>query len=219
MGLKLITEFADPQSMQIIKEQDDVTKEIRSIKIQGPFLQAEVKNKNGRRYSRDLLEREVRKFNTEKISRKRALGELDHPPTPMVGLDRVSHMIESLMMDGNDGIGIARLMDTPMGKIAKSLILEGASIGVSTRGVGSVGEGGKVNNDFKLITIDLVADPSAPGAFVEGILENKEYIIDGDRIVEISVETFENEVKKNKPGSKQILDALQTFLNDVKGRL
>ena len=149
-----IREFVDHQSLELICEEKEG--QPSTYKIKGPFLQAEVKNKNGRIYGQSLLEREVGVFNKEKIKENRAYGELDHPPTPTVNLQNVSHMIESLVMEGNDGIGIAKILDTPNGRIVETLLKAGAKPGVSTRGVGSL-NGSKVNDDFKLITVDVVA--------------------------------------------------------------
>jgi hypothetical protein len=168
-GLKLLREFIDYKDLKIIQEDSKVgCANSKNIRIEGPFLQAESENKNKRRYTKDLLEREIKRFNEEKISKNRALGELDHPPTPQINLDRVSHKIEKLVMEGNLGMGSAKLLDTPMGKIAKTLVIEGIILGISTRGVGTIDEkSGYVNDDFQLITADIVSDPSAPKAFGE----------------------------------------------------
>jgi len=208
----LITEYIEHQDLDIVCEQDDNGK-AKAFRIKGPFLQAEVKNRNGRIYEKNLLMREVECFNKEKIKEKRSFGELDHPPSPTVNLERVSHLIESLSMEGNNGIGVAKILDTPKGRIAHTLLEAGTKLGVSTRGVGSL-NGPKVNDDFKLITVDIVADPSAPDAFVDGILENKEFIINNNRIVEKAVDTLENNVKKN--GSREIAAAFSDFLDNIK---
>lgn len=213
--MKLIVEHRDINELEILTEEVGESKK-KVYKIKGPFLEAVTKNRNGRVYSQELIEREVSRYNKEKVQTKRSIGELDHPPTPTLNLERVSHIIESLEMQDNVGIGCARILDTPMGKIATSLLEQGVKLGVSTRGVGSL-QGSKVNDDYHLICVDLVADPSAPSAFVEGILENKEYIINGDSIVETAVEKLEKEVSQK--GSKVIYEAMQELLNDIKKNL
>ena len=162
--------------------------------IQGVFLQGEIKNRNGRVYPIDILEREVSRYTTENISKNRALGELGHPEGPTVNLDRASHKIESLVREGNNYIGKAKLLDTPMGQIAKSLLDEGVSLGVSSRGVGSLREMGGANyvrDDYQLATAaDIVADPSAPDAFVEGIMEGKEWVWDNGLLKEQEISSI-----------------------------
>lgn len=151
--------------------------------ISGIFMQAEKKNRNGRVYPFDILNKEVSRYNNEYVTKNRAFGELGHPDSPTINLDRVSHMITSLHPDGNNIIGKAKILDTPNGKIVKSLLDGGASLGVSTRGVGSLKPHNGyqlVQDDFHLATAaDIVADPSAPEAFVRGIMEGKEWILDG----------------------------------------
>ena len=162
--------------------------------IQGVFLQGEIKNRNGRVYPIDILEREVGRYTTENISKNRALGELGHPEGPTVNLDRASHKIESLVREGNNYIGKAKILDTPMGQIAKSLLGEGVSLGVSSRGVGSLREMGGANyvrDDYQLATAaDIVADPSAPDAFVEGIMEGKEWVWDNGLLKEQEISSI-----------------------------
>lgn len=209
--MKLLMEYTSMEDLQVLTEDTEDSKKV--YKIKGPFLQSEIKNRNGRIYSKTILEREVGKFQ-DKIKSKRALGELDHPPSPTVNLDRVSHLIEDLKMEDKNGVGIAKLLDTPKGAIAQTLVKEGILLGVSTRGVGTL-KGDKVNEDYKLITIDIVADPSAPNAFVDGILENKEFIItEGGQIVEKAVEKLEDHIKKY--GSKEIREAMSEFLNNIR---
>lgn len=161
-----------------------ITEEVNGKKvnfIEGIFMQAEKQNRNGRVYPRHVLSKEVERYNKDYVSKNRAFGELGHPDSPTINLDRVSHMITSLRPDGNNFIGKAKILDTPNGKIVKSLLDGGASLGVSTRGVGSLKEtnGYKlVQDDFHLATAaDIVADPSAPEAFVQGIMENAEWIL------------------------------------------
>jgi hypothetical protein len=173
--MKLITEQIE--SIEVLTEEKNGKK---SLYISGPFLQAEVTNRNGRCYPFPILEREVKKYTDKFIAQGRALGELGHPEGPSVNLDRASHMITSLKAEGNNFMGKAKILDTPMGNIAKSLLDEGVKLGVSSRGVGSLVErnGVKyVGDDFMLSTAaDIVADPSAPDAFVQGIMEGKEWV-------------------------------------------
>jgi hypothetical protein len=149
--------------------------------IEGPFLQSEVVNRNGRKYMKESMAREVERYTSEYINKNRAFGELGHPDTPSINLDRVSHLTVGLRQEGNDWIGKAKILDTPMGNIVKSLIEGGAQIGVSSRGMGSLKNVNGINivqDDFHLATAaDIVADPSAPNAFVQGIMEGKEWMM------------------------------------------
>ena len=177
--MKLITE--EVSKVKFITEGKGAKKKMY---IEGVFLQGDIKNRNGRMYPVNTLSREVNRYNESFIKKGRALGELGHPDGPTVNLDRVSHKITSLRQEGRNFVGKAQLLDTPMGKIAKSLIDEGVTLGVSSRGIGSLKtttEGYKVvGEDFMLATAaDIVADPSAPDAFVSGIMEGKEWIWDG----------------------------------------
>ena len=177
--MKLITE--EISNVQVITEK---YKGKKRLCIEGTFLQAEIKNRNGRMYPLSTLSNEVKRYNEAFIGKGRALGELGHPEGPTVNLDRVSHKITSLVQEGDNFKGKAKLLETPMGKIAKSLLSEGVMLGVSSRGVGSLKEdhtGTKVvGEDFQLATAaDIVADPSAPDAFVNGIMEGKEWVWDG----------------------------------------
>ena len=177
--MKLITE--EVQKVKFIVEGKGGNKKMY---IEGVFLQGDIKNRNGRMYPVNTLSREVNRYNESFIKKGRALGELGHPDGPTVNLDRVSHKITSLRQEGRNFVGKAQLLDTPMGKIAKSLIDEGVTLGVSSRGIGSLkttNEGYKVvGEDFMLATAaDIVADPSAPDAFVSGIMEGKEWIWEG----------------------------------------
>ena len=166
--------------------------------IEGVFLQAEISNKNGRKYPFRTLEREVAKYDESYIRKGRALGELGHPDGPSINLDKVSHKIESLRAEGNNFIGRAKILDTPMGNIAKSLLDEGVSLGVSSRGMGSLRqeEGcNVVQDDFMLATAaDIVADPSAPDAFVDGIMEGKEWVWDNGLLKESAIVQIKQEI-------------------------
>ncbi len=187
--MKLITEQIE--EVKFLTEENNGKK---NHYIQGVFLQGEIKNRNGRVYPIDILEREVGRYTTENISKNRALGELGHPEGPTVNLDRASHKIESLVREGNNYIGKAKILDTPMGQIAKSLLGEGVSLGVSSRGVGSLREMGGANyvrDDYQLATAaDIVADPSAPDAFVEGIMEGKEWVWDNGLLKEQEISSI-----------------------------
>ena len=181
----------------------------KNYKIRGTFLQADVKNRNGRIYPMAILEQEVGRYNKNFIQKKRAFGELGHPDGPTVNLERVSHMITSLHPDGKNFIGEAKIIDTPYGKIVKNLIDEGAKLGVSSRGMGSLEprNGAQVvRKDFYLATAaDIVADPSAPNAFVEGIMEGKEWVWDNGIVREVEIEAYKKalEHKTKDLGEKQ----------------
>jgi hypothetical protein len=174
--MKLIKEINETVSY-LVEESDGK----KSLHIEGPFLVSEKKNRNGRLYEFNTMRKEVARYTEEYINKHRAFGELGHPESPSINLDRVSHMITSLKEDGQQWIGKAKILDTPMGNIAKSLIEGGAQLGVSSRGMGSLKNVNGVNvvqPDFYLATAaDIVADPSAPGAFVQGIMEGKEWML------------------------------------------
>jgi hypothetical protein len=185
--LKLFSESVEDLEF-ITEAKDDGGK---NYKIKGIFMQADIKNRNGRIYPMEVLEKEVSRYNKSFISEKRAFGELGHPDGPTVNLERVSHLVTSLTPDGKNFIGEAKIMETPMGKIVKNLMDEGAKLGVSSRGMGSLDQKNGANyvrNDFYLATAaDIVADPSAPNAFVEGIMEGKEWVWDNGIIRESEI--------------------------------
>ena len=174
----------------------------KNYKIRGIFLQSDLRNRNGRVYPKDILDKEVKRYNAEFINKKRAFGELGHPDGQTVNLERVSHMITKLYPDGANFIGEAKIMNTPYGKIVKGLIDEGAQLGVSSRGMGSLEQRGGANyvkDDFYLATAaDIVADPSAPDAFVEGIMENKEWIWNNGVLVEKNIDAWKREIEGAK---------------------
>ena len=216
--MKLITE--EISQVKFITEKKNGGKKLY---IEGVFLQGGIKNRNGRMYPVDILENEVRRYTKTFVSQGRALGELGHPEGPTVNLDRVSHKITSLVREGNNFRGKAQLLSTPMGKIASSLIDEGVKLGVSSRGVGSLRESSNgckmVGEDFQLATAaDIVADPSAPDAFVDGIMEGKDWIWDGGVLREkfaektykqINTLTSSRELQENK------LRLFQDFLGNL----
>jgi len=191
--MKLITEQIE--AVEFLIEENGSKK---NHFIEGIFLQSDIKNRNGRVYPMNVLEKEVQRYTESYISKDRALGELGHPEGPTVNLDRVSHKIVSLQKEGSNFIGKAKILDTPMGKIAKSLIDEGVKLGVSSRGVGSLQEKSGVNyvrDDFMLATAaDIVADPSAPDAFVEGIMEGKEWVWNNGILTERHISSIKKEL-------------------------
>jgi len=195
--MKLISEEISNAEMLV-----EETNGKKNYKIKGVFLQSDIKNRNGRIYENDILTKEVDRYSKEFIDKKRAFGELGHPDGPTVNLERVSHMITSLKPEGKNFIGEAKIMDTPYGKIVKGLIDEGAQLGVSSRGMGSlVTKNGAnyVGKDFYLATAaDIVADPSAPDAFVEGIMENKEWVWDNGVIKAQDIEEYKEHIQEAK---------------------
>ena len=215
--MKLITE--EIQNAEYIVEESKDGK--KNYAIKGIFMQADVKNRNGRVYPQEVLQREVVRYNREFINKNRAFGELGHPEGPTVNLERVSHMIKSLYPDGKNFMGEAKVLDTPYGKIVKNLIDEGAKLGVSSRGMGTLYQRGGANyvkDDFYLATAaDIVADPSAPDAFVEGIMEGKEWGWDNGRLKEQAISELKLQVLKAK--REQIADVkarvFESFLKNL----
>ena len=192
--MKLITEKIEDARIVITEGKNGK----RNTFIEGVFLQAEICNRNGRMYPMRTMEREVQKYNENFVKTGRALGELGHPDGPTINLDRASHLITSLQREGNNFVGKARLLETPMGKIAKQLLDEGVKLGVSSRGLGSIKEenGVKiVGEDFMLATAaDIVADPSAPDAFVNGIMEGKEWVWTNGNIAESKIDEIKRRI-------------------------
>ena len=207
--MKLITETIE--DIEVLTEAN--TKGGKDYKIRGVFMQADIKNRNGRVYPVATLSKEVARYTTEYINKRRAFGELGHPDGPTVNLERVSHMITSLKPEGKNFVGEAKIMDTPYGKIVKNLIDEGAQLGVSSRGMGSIqssSQGNVVGKDFYLATAaDIVADPSAPDAFVEVIMECKEWVWDNGVLKSKSIEEYKSEIEK----------ARRTELAEVKSKV
>lgn len=207
----LITEQFENVSPLIVEGVDGKPK---THYIEGIMMQAETVNRNGRKYPSTILMNETKRYTKELISEKRAFGELNHPAGPTVNLDRVSHMITELKEQGNDVYGKAKILNTPMGNIVKSLIDEGARLGVSTRGMGSlkkISENyNEVQDDFMLSAIDIVADPSAPHAFVNGILEGKQWIWDNGILKESQINEYKRAIKRI-PARKLEEDTLLLF--------
>ena len=214
--MKLITE--NIESVELITEEKDGEKKLY---IEGVFLQSEVKNRNGRVYPFKVLDNEVKRYHEEYIKPGRALGELGHPDGPTVNLDRVSHRIVSLKAEGNNFIGKAHILDTPNGKIAKSLLGEGVKLGVSSRGMGTLDKQEGVSyvmDDFMLATAaDIVADPSAPDAFVNGIMEGKEWVWSNGILKEQTVDKYQQAIKSASKGEleEKTLKVFEHFLSSL----
>ena len=214
--MKLITETIE--NVEVITEGKGADKKLY---IEGVFLQSEIKNRNGRMYPFSVLEKEVNRYNEEYVQTSRALGELGHPDGPTVNLDRVSHRITSLKAEGNNFIGRAQIMNTPMGNIARSLLEDGVKLGVSSRGMGSIDKRedcGVVMDDFMLATAaDIVADPSAPDAFVNGIMEGKEWAWDNGILKETKVAKYQrymdNATRRNL--EERTLEVFNDFLTGL----
>jgi hypothetical protein len=214
--MKLITE--NIEDIKILTEEKDGKK---NLYIEGVFLQSEIKNRNGRIYPFKVLEKEVSRYNEEYVKTGRALGELGHPDGPTVNLDRVSHRITSLKVEGNNFIGKAQILATPMGNIARSLLEEGVKLGVSSRGMGSIDRQEHANyvmDDFMLATAaDIVADPSAPDAFVNGIMEGKEWVWDNGILQEKTVAKYQRHINESsrKELEARTLQVFEHFLSNL----
>lgn len=215
--MKLITETIE--DIKVITEEKGGRK---NLYIEGVFLQADLKNRNGRMYPMETLNREVGSYNENYVAKGRALGELGHPDSPTINLDRVSHKIVSLRAEGTNFIGKAQILETPMGKIAKSLLESGVTLGVSSRGIGSIEEKNGINvvkDDFMLSTAaDIVADPSAPDAFVQGIMEGREWIWNNGMLEEKVINSYKQAI--NRASSNQLterkLQVFESFLRNIK---
>ena len=194
--MKLITEFTDNASLSCLVEKKENGE--KNYVIEGVFAQTDKKNRNGRLYPKPIMEKAVAKYDQEQISKKRAVGELNHPEGPTVNLDKVSHLITELKFEGNDVVGKAQILETPMGKIVKGLLDGGVQLGVSTRGMGSLeNRNGAmvVKDDFILSTVDIVQDPSAPEAFVNGIMEGVDWVWNNGVLCPQVIEKMETEIK------------------------
>jgi hypothetical protein len=214
--MKLITEVNE--SIKIITEGKGANK---SHFIEGVFLQAEMQNRNGRVYPIEILENEVERYNDSFVRQNRAFGELGHPDGPQINLERVSHMIKELYRDGTNFIGKAKIMETPYGKIVKNLIDEGAKLGVSSRGLGTLKEVNgvsTVNSDFKLSTAaDIVADPSAPDAFVRGIMESREWVYESGILKAVEIDNYKRQISRasSRKLEETALNAFKDFLRKL----
>lgn len=214
--MKLIKEIS--QELKYLTEATESGK--KGMYIEGIFMQTEKENKNGRVYRKGIMEKELDRYQ-QLIAEKRSLGELGHPPNPTINLNQVSHLITKLKFEGNDIVGRAKILDTPMGKIAQNFIEEGVRLGVSSRGLGSLKEVNGVNevqDDFHLATVDIVADPSAPEAFVQGIMESAEWILENGVWKTIQVEKAQAIVKKAPKADldKVKLQIFESFLRNIK---
>lgn len=213
--MKLITEVT--QELNYLTE--DKAGGGKNVFIEGIFMQSNKENRNGRIYPRNIMEKEVERYQAL-IDSKRSLGELGHPSNPTINLNTVSHLITELKFDGDNVIGKAKVLDTPMGKIAKNFIEEGVSLGVSSRGLGSLKEKNgvmEVQDDFHLATVDIVADPSAPDAFVQGIMENVDWILNNGVWTQIQVDKAQNIIRKTsaKDLEETKLKMLEAFLTSM----
>lgn len=223
--MKLISELVTEQ-VKLLVEEDSDDKEKKNYFIEGVFLQGNLKNRNGRVYPMEVLDKEVERYNKEYIEKNRAYGELGHPQGPTINLERVSHMVKGLEKQGDNYIGKAKIMDTPYGNIVKNLMNEGAMLGVSSRGMGSLKDNKgvmEVQDDFYLATAaDIVADPSAPDAFVRGVMEGVEWVMDPDaglRMIKVADET-QKQVKKMsvKQIEEQKLAIFDNYLKSLLGK-
>jgi len=213
--MKLITEVTE--DIQYISEEKNGK---RHLYIEGVFLQSNITNRNNRSYPKEIMRAEVDRYRTEQIDKKRAMGELGHPEGPTLNLDRVSHMITGLKESGDNWVGKAKILDTPYGKIVKNLIDEGAKLGVSSRGMGSLEprrDMHVVKDDFYLATAaDIVADPSAPSAFVEGIMEGKEWVWNNGVVREVDIAEYRNDLsKKTKDREEKHIKVFENFMSKL----
>ena len=219
--MKLISEFTETNLECLIEKRENGDK---NFVIEGVFAQADKKNRNGRVYPKPIMERAVGKYVQEQVSKKRAVGELNHPEGPTVNLDKVSHLITDLKLEGNDVIGKAQILDTPMGKIVKGLLEGGVQLGVSTRGMGSLENRNGVayvKDDFILSTVDIVQDPSAPDAFVNGIMEGVDWVWNNGILEPQVIEDMETEIK-NAPkaySSAVQIREFKNFLSLIKSKI
>ena len=207
--MKLIAEYTESNVECFVEAKNNGEK---NYLIAGVFAESEKKNRNGRVYPKAIMEKAVDKYVTEQVRTKRSVGELNHPDGPTVNLDKVSHLITDLKMEGNDVVGRAQILDTPNGKIVKGLLDGGVQLGVSTRGMGSLAKNGDtmvVKDDYLLNTIDIVQDPSAPGAFVNGIMEGVEWVWNNGALVEAHVADLKKKFDVKKHQRQVNLEALE----------
>jgi len=212
--MKLISEYVDNQLNYLTEEKDGKKQYV----IEGIFMQADQKNRNGRIYPKAIMEKAVDKYMAEQVSKGRAVGELNHPDGPTINLDKVSHKITELRWEGNNIVGKAQILDTPMGQIVKGLMEGGVQLGVSSRGMGSlVNKGGVnyVNDDFMLATVDIVQDPSAPDAFVNGIMEGVDWFFEDGVLKAQEIEQFETEIKESVSSPEMEMKAFKDFLSKL----
>ena len=215
--MRLIAEYTE-DNLEVLTEAKEGGG--KKYSIEGVFMSAEQKNRNGRIYPRNVMESAVDKYNVEQVQKGRAVGELNHPDGPQINLDKVSHRITDLKWEGNDVVGKALILDTPMGKIVKGLVEGGVKLGVSSRGMGTVERRENktyVKDDFILNTIDIVQDPSAPSAFVEGIMEGVEWVWDNGLLKPQQIEEYETEIRK--VSSSRLSEAQENIWQDFLSKL
>lgn len=215
--MKLITEYIQ-EDLSYFTE--DAKSGEKNTFIEGIFMQTETKNRNGRMYPKRIMESAVKKYVTEQVSKGRAVGELNHPDGPTINLDKVSHRITELRFEGNDVVGKALVLNTPMGKIVKGLIEGGVQLGVSSRGMGSIENKNSMNvvkDDFHLATIDIVQDPSAHNAFVNGIMEGVDWVWDNGILKAQQIEKYETEIRRTK--SKDLQEMQSKLFHDFLSKL
>lgn len=219
--MKLISEYVENDLQCIVEKKEDGSKK---FVIEGVFAQADKKNRNGRVYPKAIMERAVGKYVEEQVSKKRAVGELNHPEGPTVNLDKVSHLITDLKFEGNDVVGKAQVLDTPMGQIVKGLLEGGVQLGVSTRGMGSLEQRNGamyVKDDFILSTVDIVQDPSAPDAFVNGIMEGVDWVWNNGILEAQVIEKMETEIRTapKKVSYETSIREFKNFLSLIKSHI
>jgi hypothetical protein len=220
--MKLITEYTENDSINCLVEKKENGE--KNYVIEGVFAQADKKNRNGRIYPKPIMERAVKTYVDTQVSKKRAVGELNHPEGPTVNLDKVSHLITDLKFEGNNVVGRAQILDTPMGKIVKGLLEGGVQLGVSTRGMGSLEKRNGamvVKDDFMLSTVDIVQDPSAPEAFVNGIMEGVDWIWHNGVLSPQVIEEMETEIKNTPKAFRPEVQIREykNFLSLIKSQL
>lgn len=214
----LLTEQVDSTNLEYLVEGDNsTTGKPKIYRIKGKFAEADVRNRNGRIYPKAIMEREVNRYYKEFVLTKRAVSDLDHPGNSTPLFANACHLIDDVKMVGNEVFGSAKIMDTPSGKIAKTLMDEGVQLAVSTRGCGSLGPDNVVGDNFFLIGFDLVVSPSVSTAFVENIMENQQYIVGDNGLIAVNMENFRNDLAKN--GTRNLYNDLNKFLNSLKSRL
>lgn len=205
----VLTENYDSSLEYLVEANEDKAKP-KTYRIKGPWMEADQRNRNGRVYPRPIVEREVDRYYKEFVVTKRAVSDLDHRDQPTQTFSNACHLIEDLKMDGNIVRGVARIMDTPSGKIAKTLMDEGVQLAISSRGLGSLDGSGTVGDNFRLFGFDLVVSPSSPSAFVESIVENMQYLVQNDGSLRFSVGNFKKDLDKN--GSRNLYNDISKFL-------
>ena len=212
--MKFIREYVENINPVIVENKESGDKDYF---LEGIFLQGNKENKNNRKYPVATLEKAVNEFNKDYVNKKRGFGELGHPSGPQINLERVSHMITEIKKDGNNFIGRAKVMDTPYGNIVKNFIKEGCMLGVSSRGLGSVNDKNMVQDDYKLATVDIVADPSAPDAFVEGIMENHEWYVENGIYKVHEIEEIQDEINETSKYELQEkkIELFEKFINKL----